>query len=392
MKLYTIVYLILIILIFVADFALYRKYQKRKSTVALLYYLPGVLFAAFFTFLKIFSEQITDFRFLIVVMWVNLLFLAIYISKLIVIALRFISARLNWNKKTYITITYALIVLYIAALAYGSLVAPDKIEITKTVIKCEALPDSFDNYTIVQISDIHLGSRYDGTAFYQRVVDSINAINPDMVVFTGDLVNNFAGETKGYKQIFEQIKARNGKYAVLGNHDYGDYSEWKNKEEKAQNLEQIKSAIHQFGFRLLLNEHCYVKNGSDSIALIGVENYHNKAYKNYSNLALATKGIHANRFNLLLSHNPNHWENEILKSAVPLQLTLAGHTHAGQMGIKLGENVYSPVWFLYKLYQGKYEQNNKFLHVSRGLGYIGLPLILGLEPEISVIKLQTAKN
>lgn len=389
MKLYTIVYLILLILIFVADFALYRKLQKQKAAVALLYFLPGVFFATFYTFLKIFSEQITDFRFLIVVMWINLLFLAIYISKLIVIALRFVAGKLKWSKMTYKISTYALIIIYIASLTYGSVIAPDKIETTKTVIKCEALPDSFDNYTIVQISDIHLGSRYDGTAFYQRVVDSINAINPDMVVFTGDMVNNFADETKGYKPIFEKIKARDGKYAVLGNHDYGDYSEWKNKEEKAQNLKQIKTAIRLFGFRLLLNEHCYVKKGSDSIALIGVENYHNKAYKNYSNLTLATKGLQANTFNLLLSHNPNHWENEILKSAVPVQLTLAGHTHAGQMGIKLGENVYSPVWFLYKLYQGKYEQNNKFLHVSRGLGYIGLPLILGLEPEISIIQLQT---
>jgi predicted MPP superfamily phosphohydrolase len=389
MKLYTIVYLILLTIIFVADYLLYKNALKRIFTTKLFLFVPGVLFAGFFTFLKLFSEQITDYRFLIVVMWINLVFLAIYISKLLFIVITYTSKKLKWNKKTTKLTSYILILSYLAIIIYGSMVAPDKIETTKTIIRSESLPAAFNNYTIVQISDIHLGSRYNGTAFYQRVIDSINAINPDMVVFTGDMVNNFADETKGYEQIFRQLKARDGKYAVLGNHDYGDYSEWESDTEKAKNFTGIKSAIQNFGFKLLLNEHCTLTKNGDSIILIGVENYHNKAYKNYAKLSLATKGLNASTFKILLSHNPNHWENEVLKNPFPIEITLAGHTHAGQTGIKIGDNVYSPVWFLYKLYQGKYEEKNQYLHVSRGLGYIGLPLIIGLEPEISVIKLKS---
>jgi predicted MPP superfamily phosphohydrolase len=320
-------------------------------------------------------------------MWFNLLFLVIYIPKLLWIIGNIIKQKTQLKKSTINNVFCISTALYLLLLFYGTFITPNRIKINNVEITIHNLPVSFDNYTIVQISDVHLGSRPTDKKFYKNVVDIINNQKPDIVVFTGDMVNNFASEMVGFDTVFLRIKAKNGKFAVLGNHDYGDYTVWNSSQAKSENLQQIKKSFTNFGFRLLNNESIILKNGLDSIGLIGVENYRKKDYNNYSNLKKALKDIDNKSFKILLSHNPEHWEKEILPQT-NIDLTLSGHTHAAQMGVQLNRKVYSPAVFLYKQYNGLYEKENQKIYVSRGIGYIGLPMLIGLNPEITVIKLK----
>lgn len=388
MKLYTEVYIIILAIIFFTDYFLYKQSKKRILIEKIFHFAPGVLFAGAYTFLKLFSDQFNSYLFLLFEMWFNLFFLSIYVSKVLFLTVEFAGRKLKWKNKSTAKTKVFVIGGFLILLFYCSIIIPEKTDVNKTTITFKNLPTSYNNYTIVQVSDIHLGSRINGIDFLKKVVREINDLQPDLVVFTGDMVNNFAEETKGFDSIFLQIKAKDGKFAVLGNHDYGDYSEWKSENEKKRNFDDIKVAIQQFGFKLLTNEHVILHKGKDSIALIGVENFHDKEYKSYSDLGKSVKGIDNRTFKILLSHNPNHWKKEVLTGSTPIALTLSGHTHAAQMGFKAGKTVLSPAWFLYKQYNGLYYEKDAYLYVSRGIGYIGLPLLVGLSPEISVIQLK----
>lgn len=261
-----------------------------------------------------------------------------------------------------------------------------KVEMIQVVDK--ELPASFNNYKIVQISDAHLGARMLDKRFFSNVVKKINEQNADIVVFTGDFVNNFAGEFTGFDTIFAKIKAKDGKFAILGNHDYGDYSVWKTAEAKELNLMRIMDGIARCGFKIIENEHVFLHRDTDSIALVGVGNYHaTNTQKNYSDLTQAMKDIPQSAFQILLTHNPVHWE--VVQSEQPcINLLLSGHTHAGQFGFDINGKVYSPIVFHYSTYNGLYTSNGQQLYVNRGIGYIGLPMIIGLKPEITVLTLQ----
>ena len=216
------------------------------------------------------------------------------------------------------------------------------------------------------------------------------ALKPDLIVFTGDLVNNLASEVGAYESIFSQLNAPLGVYSILGNHDYGDYVAWDSVEAKRQNMEELKSIHHRMGWRLLLNENVLLQRGDDKIALIGVENWSARVnFKKYGDLQRAYAGIDPSHFQILLSHDPSHWETEVTSSYPHIDLTLSGHTHGMQFGLELPGFRWSPVQYVYRRWAGHYKQQDQQLYINRGFGFLGYPGRVGILPEITLIELST---
>ena len=259
-------------------------------------------------------------------------------------------------------------------------------QVEEVELKFRSLPVELDGLTIVQLSDIHLGSLYGKKKQLQKAVDIVNSLNPDLILFTGDLVNNFTEEAHGWEPVFAGLKAGYGKYSVLGNHDYGDYWEWKSSREKAENLKMLFDVHHDMGFRLLSNTFDTVRIRDGLLAIIGVENWGQPPFKQYGDLRKALEHIPDDIFKILLSHDPTHWDAQV-NGQTDIPLTLSGHTHGMQFGIKLGDYRWSPSKYIYKRWMGLYRQNGQVLYVNRGLGYIGFPGRIGLRPEITRITL-----
>lgn len=253
-------------------------------------------------------------------------------------------------------------------------------------IRFKHLPKSFKGLKIVQISDLHLGSFNKNFEPVARAVELINEQEPDLILFTGDIVNNFAEETDGWAPVLAKMKAKIGKYSILGNHDYGDYSEWESTEAKANNLADIKQFHEQMGFRLLLNETETITINKEEIALIGIENWGNPPFPQYGDLLKASKAANHQTFKLLMSHDPSHWDEEVIKST-DIDLTFAGHTHGMQFGFEYAGIKWSPVKYKYPRWGGLYREENQYLYVNRGFGFIGFPGRIGMPPEITVVEL-----
>ncbi|ULC57865.1 metallophosphoesterase [Flaviramulus sp. BrNp1-15] len=253
-------------------------------------------------------------------------------------------------------------------------------------IKFNHLPKAFNGLKILQISDLHLGGFNYRYKVLQKAISHINNLQPDLIFFTGDLVNNYAWELKGWDKVFKKILLKNKKYAVLGNHDYGDYSEWDSDEEKQENHNKIKQFYNDIGFKLLLNESEIIEINSEKIAIIGVENWGKPPFKQYGDLQTALKDIDDIPFKILLSHDPTHWNEEVINKT-DIALTLSGHTHGMQAAINLKNKTWSPIKYKYQHWAGLYEHKNQYLYVNRGLGWIGFPGRLGMRPEITVIEL-----
>ncbi|MFZ4581384.1 MAG: metallophosphoesterase [Paludibacter sp.] len=387
MKLYTEVYLILLLLIFVTDYFLHKQLKNRIHIYKIFNFSIAAFFVFSFTWIKFFSIYLIDYKLPAILMWFNLFFLCIYIPKIVILIFNILKKKYKNQIVALNSVQYMVLSAFIFIVFYSSFVTPFQFKVRKTEVILPTLPPAFNNFKIVQLSDIHLGSRPFDKEFYKTMIQIVNNQHPDMVVFTGDMVNNFAEEMIGYKELFKKIKASE-KYAILGNHDYGDYSKWNTEQAKADNLNKIKSNFEAFGFKLLLNKHVFIYSNKDSIALIGVENYYKNPKKNYAKLDKAIEGIKTTTFQLLLSHNPTQWEQEVLKHK-EIKLTLSGHTHAAQMGTEIFGKILSPAFFIYKQYNGLYSINEQKLYVSRGIGYIGLPILIGLNPEISVITLKS---
>lgn len=248
------------------------------------------------------------------------------------------------------------------------------------------LPKPFNGLKIVQISDLHLGSFSFRYHILDRAIKAINQLQPDFIFFTGDLVNNFSWELKGWASILVNLKAKQGKYAVLGNHDYGDYSRWKTKKEKKQNFESIKYFFKKIEFNLLLNESKVIEHQGRKLAIIGVENWGNPPFKQHGDLSKAMEQIIDIPFKILLSHDPSHWNKEVVDKT-NIALTFSGHTHGMQAGIKIRSKEWSPIKYKYKEWAGLYREGNQYLYVNRGLGWMGFPGRLGMRPEITFLEL-----
>jgi predicted MPP superfamily phosphohydrolase len=249
------------------------------------------------------------------------------------------------------------------------------------------LPASFKGLKIVQVSDIHTGSLTNPVAV-RRGVDMVLAEKPDLILFTGDLVNNIAPEVGEYQGIFGCLDAPMEVYSTLGNHDYGDYSWWENAEAKKANLDHLMRIQKEMGWRLLMNEHVVLERGGEQIALLGVENWSAKArFPKYGKLDEAYAGAEKYPFKILMSHDPSHWDAQIRKEYPDIDLTLSGHTHGMQFGLELPGFKWSPVQYIYKEWAGLYEEGKQKLYVNRGFGFIGYPGRVGIMPEITVIEL-----
>lgn len=287
----------------------------------------------------------------------------------------------------------SLIALGIASLPFGALLygmykGKYKYRVLKYNLEFKDLPAGFHNYAITQVSDIHSGS-FDNRDKIAYGVDLINQQQSDVIFFTGDLVNNKTSEMLPWSELFSTLKAADGVYSVLGNHDYGDYIEWNTEEEKAGNLEALKQLQRHMGFDLLLNEHRYLERNGDRIALLGVENWGRGGFKKAGDLNKAVKSINNDDFKILLSHDPSHWEDQVINHPMHFHLTLSGHTHGMQFGIEIpGWIKWSPVKWRYKYWAGIYEELGQYINVNRGFGFLGYPGRVGIWPEITVITLK----
>lgn len=275
------------------------------------------------------------------------------------------------------------------SLPAGMFVGPYKYTLHKPTIHLPNLPDGFNNLKIVQLSDIHAGSFYDKDAV-NRGIDLLLAQEPDIIFFTGDLVNNKAEEMNNYMDVFSRVKAPMGVYSILGNHDYGDYENWEDDAAKAANLERLKVIHGELGWRLLLDEHVYLERANEKIGLIGVENW-GAGFHQIGDLKKAYQGCEA-PVKILLSHDPTHWDEEVKKDYQDIDLTLSGHTHGAQMGIETGGFKWSPISLRYSKWAGLYSEGKQQLYINRGYGFLGYPGRIGIWPEITVMTLTNKTN
>ena len=258
--------------------------------------------------------------------------------------------------------------------------------VRKVKLRFKNLPESFKGYKIVQISDVHSGSFFNPQKL-QKAIDLINEQDADVVLFTGDMVNNYADEFKPFIPLFKSIKAKDGKFSILGNHDYGDYGAWNSREEKAQNIPTLKNYQAEAGFKLLRNENIALEKNGEKIYLLGVENWGIKPFPQYGDLDKALVGVPENAIKVLMSHDPTHFDEVVKKHKTNVHLTLSGHTHGMQFGLDLKNIKWSPVKFKYKKWADLYESEGKYLYVNRGFGVIAYPGRVGINPEITVIEL-----
>lgn len=279
----------------------------------------------------------------------------------------------------------------------GAVRGRNEIDIRNVVIESPRVPFGFNGYKIVQFSDMHLGGWGQDTTFVSRLVDSINSQKADLIVFTGDLVTRESTEMLPFLKLLSRLKAKDGVYSVLGNHDYGIYRKWDNRAEEDQNLALIKSWEHQIGWKMLNNSNAVIKNNGDSIILIGVENWGEPPFSQHGRLVEASvlngvRTLSDNNFKVLLSHNPEHWRQEVVRIS-NIDLTLSGHTHAMQVAIGKGKHKFSPATMKYHDWGGLYESKKDSLvhklYVNRGVGEVGLPArIMDATPEITVLTLK----
>lgn len=252
------------------------------------------------------------------------------------------------------------------------------------------LPEAFDGFTITQISDVHSGS-FSNAAGVQKGLDLVNAQRSDVILFTGDLVNNEATEMDPWIPAFAKLSAPMGKFSVLGNHDYGDYIRWESAEAKQANLVRLKQVHKHIGFQLLLDEAVELRKEGQTITLLGVENWGKGGFHKYGNLSKATANVSDDAFKILLSHDPSHWEGVTLDHDKHIHITLSGHTHGMQFGIELFGFKWSPIKYVYKQWAGLYQKKGRYLYVNRGFGFLGLKGRIGIWPEIAVVTLKRGK-
>ena len=296
------------------------------------------------------------------------------------------------RRKFISQIALGLAAIPFSSLLYGMYKGKYRFRVLNYTLHFEDLPEAFDGYRITQISDIHSGS-FDNREKIEYGVNLINEQKSDVIMFTGDMVNNKASEMEPWKDVFGTLKAKDGVFSVLGNHDYGDYVRWRSEADKTKNLEDLKALQKEMGYSLLLNESRFLERGGQRIALVGVENWGKGGFKKAGDLKKASQNVDKDDFKILMSHDPSHWEEEVIKDDYHYHLTLSGHTHGMQFGIEIpGWIKWSPVKWRYKYWAGIYEELGQYINVNRGFGYLGYPGRVGIWPEVTVITLKKGVN
>lgn len=292
------------------------------------------------------------------------------------------------RRKFISQIALGLAAIPFASLLYGMYKGRYNYKVLKYTLYFEDLPEAFEGYTLTHISDIHAGS-FDNKEKVDYAVDLVNQQDGDVILFTGDLVNNTASEMYDWKATFSKLSAKDGVFSVLGNHDYGDYLTWPSRQEKKANLEELIAIQKAMGFDVLLNESRYIQKDGQQLAIVGVENWGAGGFIKAGDLNKAAQNIEANDFKILLSHDPSHWAEKVIDNPYHYHLTLSGHTHGMQFGIEIpGWIKWSPVKWRYKHWAGIYKEKGQYINVNRGFGYLAYPGRVGIWPEITVIKLK----
>ncbi len=273
----------------------------------------------------------------------------------------------------------------IAMMLVRGIVDRKDVQVREVSVAVDGLPSAFDGLKIVQITDVHIGNIDGVREYFDSIIEISNSYNPDIVMLTGDLINIDASEAEGTEGALNGFTASIGKYAVLGNHDYGKYYKWDSAQDSIDNLEDVKNIYRKFDFDLLLNENRVLASGEDTLVIAGMENCGEEPFPCYGDMDASLLGVEDKPV-LLLSHDPSTWKTKVLDYKNVL-MTFSGHTHAAQMGIEMGDFKFSPAQYLYDEWDGLYEQDGRYLFVSRGVGYVGLAFRLGMRPEISVITL-----
>ncbi|WP_439696414.1 metallophosphoesterase [Mucilaginibacter sp. AW1-7] len=337
--------------------------------------------------------------------WILSLFLTFFITKLFFIAVMFLGdigrfltglfklATQSHDKPVFPArrkfiseIAVLVAAIPFTSLFYAILKGKYDYRLHKITLYFDDLPAAFDGFTITQLSDIHSGS-FDDVAAMQKGIDLAIAQKSDLFVFTGDLVNNAAAEIEPYLDRFGSIKAPYGQFSILGNHDYGDYIEWKSPEAKAANLETLKQHHQTLGYRLLLNENVTIEKEGQKISLIGVQNW-GRGFIQMGDLNKALRDVPKDAFKVLLSHDPTHWEDHVRYNPANIHLTLSGHTHGAQFGVEIPGFKWSPVKYKYLDWAGLANHNERYLYVNRGFGFLAFSGRLGIWPEVTVIELK----
>jgi len=359
-----------------------KKFMPKEAKAVGIYGIIACLYAV--VFLGYFAFHLGDFHslrwgfFIFLLLTTPPIFFAIYWLIAVFPFIRFHRFR---NISTLVGIGLATVVFLM--IMHGGLIGRTKLIVKNVELTDSRIPASFDGFRIVQFSDIHLGSFKGEPDFVSEIVERINSLNPDLVLFTGDIVNARSDEMTEFTDILPGVRAKYGVYSVLGNHDYGDYAQWPTPEDKERNLQRLIGLQEQWGWDVLIDEHEYIHIGGDSIVILGVGNWGEPPFKQYGNLKKAYSGVDPATFSVLLSHNPIHWREEVLPTT-NIDLMLAGHTHAWQM--RLGN--LSPSVILYPEWAGMYHEGNRRLYVNQGLGSVFFPMRIGAWPELTVIELK----
>lgn len=310
--------------------------------------------------------------------------LAVFIAKLLFCI---VDVWTLWFKSNALKkVAFGLAALGFLTYAYGVMLGRFNMSAKQITVENKNLPQNFDGYKILQISDFHLGCFYGNEEKVSKWVDMMNAENPDMICFTGDIVSILGDEMASHVDALKRLKAKDGKFAILGNHDYGDYHKWASVSQRNANLAKTQNYIRKAGFDLLLNENRTVYKNGESISIVGVENWGQPPFPQYCDLKKAETGVSSST-RILLSHDPDFWEYQ-LEGNTDYFLTLSGHTHAMQFGIEIGDWEVSPSSLKYPYWHGLYEKNGRQIVVSRGIGCAGMPVRVGMSPEYVVITLK----
>ena len=279
-------------------------------------------------------------------------------------------------------------ILLFISFGWGMIRGKTHVKVFEKSIELSELPKSFNGLKIVQLSDMHLAGFYNKPKYIREGVKKVNQLKPDLILFTGDLVHNFSEEIDPFVHTLNELKAPLGKFAILGNHDYGHYYNWESDAEEEANLVRVKTQFIASGFDLLLNEHRTISLNGHSLEVIGVENWGKPPFPQLGDLPEAMSGTNPELVKILLSHDPSHWDLQV-REKEDIALTLSGHTHGMQFGIEIGNFKWSPSKWTYRHWAGLYRENGQYLYVNRGLGYTGFPGRVGIRPEITLLTLHT---
>lgn len=383
--------LIFIFLNLAVDYALYKWLKdnlSRKVYSRIQLWSAIVLDSGLLVFFFIPLKTGTD-TLILCTMWALFTYMTIYVAKYIFgICIGIGRIPLLWHHRAWVAMRWvgaALAAIVFCAMWWGAMINRYQLDVKRIDVPVKDLPKTFEGFTIVQLSDMHLGTYGNDTEFVKEIVQTVNALHPDMVVFTGDIVNRRTSELEPFVKVLSGIESKYGVYSVLGNHDYGDYYNWPNTAAQIENNAEMERLQQQMGWKLLKNDCATVHIGNDSLVIIGVENIGDPPFHVYGELSKAYPTPGDKVFKILLSHNPAHWNKDISNSESNIALTLSGHTHAMQTTV-LG---WSPSVFRYPQWGGLYTDNKgQNIYVNIGTGTVGFPARIGATPEITLLTLR----